>query len=322
MVIVCTKSIGVEWGFEIAAASTKSSQQTTMLRDGSFIRANGDRVAFSEYGVENGEPIIFCHGWPSSRIMAALTEEAACELGARVISPDRPGIADSTFVAQRKLLDWPLLVNELADFLGLAKFRLLAVSGGAPYAFATAWALPERVRAIAVVSGAPEIATLDDHGGLLALYRWLIGAHRRLPRLSRWGFRFARPFLSLRPPRRTRELLLKLLQTCDSDALRDELAFEACFESQRRAWKASAAGVLADAQIYAQPWGFSLAELRVPVRIWHGTLDRSFSAATAQATAQLIPNCKVRLIENAGHYSTPIRHMREILRDLLETPAG
>lgn len=291
-----------------------------LLRDDVLVRANGDRIAFSEYGDGAGEPVIFCHGWPSSRLMAELTDDAARELGVRIISPDRPGIAGSSFVEHRALLDWAPLVNELADHLELTTFRLLAISGGAPYAYAAAWALPQRVRAIAVVSGAPHIAELKDHAGLWALYRWLLRANAKLPpRVSRWGFRAARPFLSLRPPRRSRPVLLRLLQECDAECLRDKRAFEACFESQRRAWETSAEGVLADAELFARPWGFSLRELRVPVRLWHGDRDRSFSVAVAKETAEQIPNCALRIIENAGHYSTPIRHMREILVDLISS---
>ena len=160
------------------------------LRDETFVRKNGERVAFSEYGDPNGEPVMFCHGWPSSRLMAQFTHDAARELGVRIISPDRPGIADSSFVTGRNLLDWAPLVSELADFLNLEKFRVLGISGGAPYAYALAWAMPKRVRAVAVVSGAPNIAELSDHSGLLALYRWLMFADQRFassslsPRIS------------------------------------------------------------------------------------------------------------------------------------------
>ena len=288
------------------------------LRDEIFVRENGDRVAFSEYGDLDGAPVMFCHGWPSSRLMAQFADDAARELRVRIISPDRPGIADSSLVANRRLLDWPPLISELADFLHLEKFHVLGISGGAPYAFALAWALPERVRAIAVVSGAPAIAELSDHSGLLALYRWLMLVDKKLPApFSRLGFRLARPFLSLRPPQRSRPLLLKFLQPFDADSLRDEKAFEACFESQRRAWKGSAEGVMADAQLFALPWGFSLSELKVPVRLWHGDSDRSFSLTTACEMANKIPNCEFRVIKQAGHYSVPIRHIREILADLI-----
>ena len=136
--------------------------------------SNGQVLALSEYGDANGLPVFFCHGWPSSRTMAELTDAAARELNLRIISPDRPGIRDSAMQPERRLLDWPPLLAELADLLEIGEFRVIGISGGAPYTLAAAWALPERVRAVAVVSGAPPLAELTDRNGLLALYRWLL----------------------------------------------------------------------------------------------------------------------------------------------------
>jgi pimeloyl-ACP methyl ester carboxylesterase len=196
---------------------------------------------------------------------------------------------------------------------------MLAISGGAPYAYATAVAMPQQVRAIAIVGGAPPMAELVDTEGLLPLYRWMLALHRTRPQLLRRLFYLARPVLSLRPPVRLRPLLLKLLllRPCDAESLRNDAAFEAIFESQRRAWRGSAEGVMADAQIYAQPWGFAMEGVRVPVRLWHGNEDRAFSVYLAQEVAKRLPNCKARFVDDAGHYSLPIRHMRAILQDLI-----
>src|SRR6187455_294236 len=120
----------------------------------------GAVVAFQEYGDPAGTPVLFCHGWPSSRTMAQLTDDAARTLGVRIISPDRPGISGSSMQLDRKLSDWPRVVDRLVDDLGIGEFRILAVSGGAPYAYATAVAMPERVRAIAVVGGVIPFAEL------------------------------------------------------------------------------------------------------------------------------------------------------------------
>ncbi|MGI8820214.1 MAG: alpha/beta fold hydrolase [Chthoniobacterales bacterium] len=286
---------------------------------GALLPIEGGQIAYDEYGDPAGQPVIFCHGWPSSRSMAQLTHEAALAVGARIISPDRPGISGSTFQAERKLLDWPAVARALADHLALPRFHLLAISGGAPYAYATAYALPQRVAAVAVASGAPPIAELRDHSGLLRLYRWMLALRAREPRVVRAMFHAARPFASMRPPLRWRPLLLRLLQPCDADVLRDRVAFEACFESSRRAWRRSAAGVMADAEIYAEPWGFPLEEVRTPVHLWHGTKDRTFSFRLAEEIAQRLPECRLRLVEGAGHYSLPIRHMHEILGALLRT---
>jgi pimeloyl-ACP methyl ester carboxylesterase len=280
---------------------------------------NGAVVAFEEYGDPTGTPVVFCHGWPSSRTMAQLTDQPARALGIRIISPDRPGISGSTMHLDRKLSDWPSVVQRLVDDLELGEFRILAISGGAPYAYATAVAMPERVRAIAVVGGVIPFVELNDFEGLLPLYRWMLAFYRNRPRLLRHIFRVVRPFLSIRPPIQLRPFLLKmlLLRPCDAASLRDDAAFEAIFESQRRAWRGSVEGVMTDAQIYAQPWGFAIEDVRVPVRLWHGTQDRAFAVRLAGDIAKRFPNCKARFIQNEGHYSLPIGHMSEILDDLV-----
>src|SRR5438552_1035669 len=158
---------------------------------------SGADVALIEYGDPAGVPVLFCHGWPSSSTMAVLTDQAAREVGARIISPDRPGICGSGFQKNRKLLDWPPIVKAIVDHLGIGEFRMLAISGGAPYAYASAWAMPERVRSIAVVSGAVPIVDLVDRQGLLRLYRWMLALYQRSPRLLRKLFLLARPILSL-----------------------------------------------------------------------------------------------------------------------------
>jgi pimeloyl-ACP methyl ester carboxylesterase len=278
---------------------------------------DGRHIAVDEYGDPAGTPVFFCHGWPSSRTMAELTHDAATQLGVRIISADRPGIRDSEFHPNRTLLDWPPVVRALADRLNIERFRLFAISGGAPYAYAAAWAIPERVEAIAVVSGAPPIAEMTDRSGLLQLYNRMLAMRASRPALLKLLFHIARPFAATRLPIRVRPLLLKFLQPCDADVLRESRSFDACFESARMAWRASALGVMTDAEIYATPWGFALEDVRVPVRLWHGTKDRSFSFRVAEYVASRLPNCELRLVEDAGHYSLPIRHTREILTDLL-----
>jgi pimeloyl-ACP methyl ester carboxylesterase len=280
---------------------------------------DGSVVAFEEYGDPEGTPVIFCHGWPSSRTMAQLADEPARSLGVRIISPDRPGISGSSMQPDRKLSDWPSLVQRLVNDLEIGEFRILAISGGAPYAYATAVAIPERVRAVAIAGGVIPFSELKDFKGLLPLYRWMLAFYRNRPQLLRRLFFLARPFLSFRPPVRLRPLLLKmlLLRACDAASLREDAAFEAVFESQRRAWRGSVEGVMIDAQIYAQPWGFTIEDVPVPVRLWHGTEDRAFALRLVQEISSRFANCKARFIQNEGHYSLPIRHMREILEDLI-----
>src|SRR5437660_7868625 len=166
-------------------AAKKSGHYFSMNRENFVQLESGAVVAFEGYGDPNGVPVIFCHGWPSSRSMARLTDEPARELGIRIVSLDRPGIRDSSFQPDRKLSDWPRLLEQVVEHLDLREFRVLAISGGAPYAYATAVAMPERVRAIAIVAGAPAIAEITDAERLLPLYRWTVALDGSGPVLLR-----------------------------------------------------------------------------------------------------------------------------------------
>jgi pimeloyl-ACP methyl ester carboxylesterase len=313
----------LDYGAQRCNANAEKEKRCLKVTTDRFVQLQeGGVIAFEEYGDANGVPVIFCHGWPSSRTMARLTEAAAGDLGIRIISPDRPGISGSSLQPNRELSDWPPVVRQLADHLGIGAFYVIGISGGAPYAYATAIAMPERAKAVAIVSGATPIVDLAHHEGLLPLYRWMLAFYRWRPQLLRKLFCLARPILSLRPPIPLRPLILKMLmlRSCDEESLRDSAAFEAVFESQRRAWLGSAEGVIADAQIYAKPWGFSLDAVQVPVRLWHGKEDRAFSVRLAEEIANRLPDCKPRYVTGAGHYSLPIRHIREILEDLISSP--
>jgi pimeloyl-ACP methyl ester carboxylesterase len=126
----------------------------------------------------------------------------------------------------------------------------------------------------------------------------------------------------MRPPRWMWPWLLRFVPEADRAALRDPAIFEGSFECYREAWRGSALGVVSDAEIYAHDWGFAPEEVKVPVRLWHGKADQSFSWRLVETLGQRLPHCETRFIEDEGHYSLPIRHRMEILRDLLTCPTS
>ena len=278
---------------------------------------DGRRIAFAEYGDPTGVPVIFCHGWPATRLQAGLLHDDACDFGARIIAPDRPGVGFSSAQPGRTLTDWPQFLTELTNALDLEEFRVLGVSGGGPYALASAWGLPDRIPAVSVVCSAPSLAEREDVSSLNPAYQWLLRTHRRRPSALRWLFRVARPLSRVHPPPWLRARMLRSLPVPEAETLADDAIFEACFRNYRESWRGGADGLYFDASIYAEPWGFALEDIRVPVRLWHGKDDRNFSWELAEEMAGRLPNCTPRFIENEAHYSLAIRRRREILADLL-----
>jgi hypothetical protein len=90
---------------------------------------DGRVLGFAEYGSPDGYPIIFFHGWPSSRLEGRGAHKLAKQHGVRVICPDRPGFGLSTFQPGRRIADWPADVKALASHVGLSRFGILGGSG-------------------------------------------------------------------------------------------------------------------------------------------------------------------------------------------------
>ncbi len=275
--------------------------------------SSGLRLAWAEYGAPDGEPVFFCHGWPGSRRQASRLDAAAKEFGFRLLSLDRPGVAQSERPSQRTLRDWPTLLEEVAELLGIGSFRIVGISGGGPYALISAWAFPDRVVAAATVCGAPPIAEMRDRTQLAPAYRKLIGWHGTRPGAVRWLFRAMRPFVRVPVPRALRPYILNILGDADAEALADPAIFDICYDTFREAWSGSADGVFDDAQIYVQPWGFTPEEIKVPVHLWHGRDDHNFHWQLAEALAARIPGARLSIVENEGHYSLPFRQSHAIL---------
>lgn len=65
--------------------------------------------------------------------------------------------------------------------------------------------------------------------------------------------------------------------------------------------------------IVGRPWGFKLADIVVPVRIWHGSLDRTIAVESSEYYAEVIPEAKLTVLEDVGHLSLPVNNSEEIL---------
>ncbi|CBX91550.1 predicted protein [Plenodomus lingam JN3] len=86
---------------------------------------SGRKLSYAQYGDPNGKPVFFFHGLPGSRLEGTYFDDLGKELGARIISPDRPGCGQSTPQPGRGLLDWPKDVEALAEHLKLAEYSIM-----------------------------------------------------------------------------------------------------------------------------------------------------------------------------------------------------
>jgi pimeloyl-ACP methyl ester carboxylesterase len=235
-------------------------------RQDSLQLADGRRLAWAEWGAEDGLPVLFCPGAGMSGSLGFGAAEAA-ELGLRLMAIDRPGLGRSDPHPAKTLSSWADDGAELIRARGLGTPLAAAFSQGAPFALALAGR--GLVAAVAIVAGQDELAhprirplLHPDVAGMLAtVERDAAGFEQHVARTA------------------TAEWLWGLIAGMSGEV--DRALYErADFAHAYR--RALAEGFAQGADGYARdlvnalgPWPVRPEDVAVPVDLWYGALDTS-----------------------------------------------
>ena len=53
--------------------------------------------------------------------------------------------------------------------------------------------------------------------------------------------------------------------------------------------------------LISRPWAFPLSEVKTPVHLWHGALDRNAPIAFARRLARELPDATLHVGDSSGH---------------------
>lgn len=282
----------------------------------------GKYLAWNEYGTPTGHPVLYYHGWPSSRLQARLAHHLAIEKNIRLISMDRPGIGKSTLIPNRHIDDWPTLISRFADHLHLQKFGQLGISGGGPYVLSCAASIPERLTASAVLAGmVPIPLTTLGTRGLHPLYRTLIPLRKSPSLLFTALFRIASAATRTSPKKLPISLMVRTLATQDRILLhRSDAIWEVATTSFTEGVSSGGKGVITDAEIYFQTPHFSPSEITHPIHYWHGGDDKNIPLSLVENLTSSMPHAHLETAPTLGHFSLAIYRAPHAL-DYLATHA-
>lgn len=282
-----------------------------------FVLPDGRRLAYTEWGAARGQPVLYCHGFPGSRLEARLADGAAQRLGIRLIAADRPGFGASDPRPGRRLSDWPADLAALADHLGVSRFHLLGLSGGGPYALACAEQIAERLRGVAIVCGLGELADPQASAEMAWPGRLGIGLYRRLPEFADWIYgRLAGPFFHEHPAMIYR-LMTSQVPPADREVLDDPDIRESILTSFAEAFHQGGEGAAQELGVYTGSWEIDPGRIEIEVQLWHGEADTIVPVAMGRRHAALLPRCEAHFVPGEGHFSLVVRWMGTILERLL-----
>lgn len=292
------------------------------LDDQSFKK--GDRqIGFAEYGSRTGIPAFFFHGAPGSRYDGVVYHDAAKKLGVRIICPDRPGHGLSTFVRNRKLVDYPSDISALAEHLKIDQYHVFGQSGGGPYVVACAHLAPkDDLLNVSVVAGMgpPEVVTLQKAGWYTVAALWL---HTHIPGILKWSADWLYPSKSIQDDEKLQKIIDKFIRWLPAETRKELEPLKK--PDEQRAMKAHIRcmfaqgfdGTFRDAQIYASPWGFDLKDVEKKVLLIYGGKDVRTPVAFGQWYKDHLQDAELVVYPEDGHISIGER-TDEILAKLVD----
>ncbi len=242
---------------------------------------DGRRLQAFEVGKIDGPPIFHFHGNGSSRL-EVLTVAKAAE----------------------------------ADQLGIERFAVEGLSGGAPFALACAYTIPHRLTGCSLIS--PATGPFIQQAGSFALRSevWML-VH--LPWLVRALFRLSMRLSGSDEASLEKKLVRAgmRLGAADYQLLSIPEIRKAFAQATAESFRQAADAGTKDGLVYSRPWGFQVEAITFEnVFLWQGEQDRVMSAAAARLMAQALPHCTATFYPDEGHLSTFVNHAQDIWRTL------
>ncbi|MGW3834604.1 alpha/beta fold hydrolase [Streptomyces microflavus] len=232
---------------------------------------DGVARGLAEYGDPHGRPVVLHHGLLGDAGLPAVWDTLARDAAVRLIAVDRPGYGASDPVPMAAVGDWTAHLLPVLEACGVGAFDVLGISAGAPYAYALAAGLPERVRLVWVLSGLPYVP--DD------------AVRGRYPEEAEPVWTFYREAPEAEVVARFAGAAQRMAEVfAGSPSVLASLPGLAA-----HGWL----GPAREVRLQTRPWGFVPGAVAQPVRLWHAPADEEVPFAAAEATAALFPAARL-----------------------------
>ena len=264
-----------------------------------FTRANGQIVAYYDYGLSD-DVVFWHHGVGSAGPISTIVSENAGINGFRVIEIVRSGYGNSTSNPDRGVADIAPINLELADFLGIEKFGVVAASGGGPHALAVAYHSENRCFGILIVAGIGPFTEPD--------FDYLIGMSEA--RKKHWkvaqesASEFEKSLSTIVTEISTLGIAdVKAMYGKDPNNPLSEERLSQIHACMHYSIMQGTSGYMEDRLSFLKPWGFSIAEIAIPTQFWAGTFDSEVPLEHSLWMTRKIRNSELQVLEGKDHFT-------------------
>ena len=282
--------------------ATKAASRSRYRRAGAIILPDGRRLAFEDSGAEKGTPVLFIHDMLHAPGLTDAAVEAATRQNWRLIAPSRPGFGKSDDMpgvdGLARLDALATDMRRLLDHLEIERVIVVGHISGGIAALRLATTLPERVRALALVSCVPawtdaNLAFLPARIRLFALT--VLRAPKMLPLIARAGAAYVDAGYE--------DQLIRMFHgdnPADMLALRRPEVREIVIDGLRHGISQGIHGFCHECPVVLDNWLPRARLVSQPIHLIHGTLDVTCRLADTQRFINAVPKTALTSIEGVG----------------------
>jgi pimeloyl-ACP methyl ester carboxylesterase len=249
-------------------------------------------------GDPDGFPVIVLHGTPGSWRQLAALDEPARERDIALIAPDRGGYGGSSHDPKRTFASAARDLERLTAHLDLERCGVVGLSGGGPTALACGAVMADKLTGIATVGG---VAPLHPRDPSLPPDRLITRTAKHSEAAARLLFELM-VRTSRKDPEKALARFARHLAEPDARLLRDDAGVRDAFlDDLSNPSPTTARAAARDFWLFARPWDIELANIAIPVHVWHGTADRNVPVAHAGVIAARCPMAQPHIVDGGGH---------------------
>jgi pimeloyl-ACP methyl ester carboxylesterase len=287
------------------------------VRDLRLHRPDGRTVAWTEWGPDDGVPLLRVPGTPGSRFGLRADRSLWSAHRLRAITTERPGFGASSRLPGRGFNEHADDLAAILDAVGVDRVHVIGGSGASPHQLAFAARHPDRVRAMTILVGAaPE--TEEE-------YAQLVGVNQESHRLVASGdIDGLHVFLAglrkeiVADPLAAFLSIMETAPEADRAVMADPKWQESFVVAMSEAMAPGVEGWADESIALDSRWDdIDLDAVSTSVTWWHAASDANTSFTAAKRLVAQLPNARMELFpEHEGHMAGYHRE-GEILGELL-----
>ena len=287
------------------------------MQDLLFQLPDGRTLGYAVYGPDDGQPVLYFHGTPSSRLEPLITLIYDLPLPSllasnhlKLIAVDRPGMGTSAYDENRTFSSFAADAAFLLQHLGIERCALLCWSGGGPYALAMAFLYPQLIHSLFIITGFSCSFSEEEVYGQMGWNKLYFKTAQAAPLVMHAALEVVKHIKISTPISQG----MYDLSHADYAYLKDVHKLNAFLDlTVKQALENGADGAIQEAALYFEPFPYRLQEIGTPVHFWWGTEDFTVGYIHAKRMERELPHVVPHYKPGEGHLSLYIKYLPEIL---------